>query len=171
MSGLSSVLVGAAGGLAIDARIGRRPSIAAPTAAIIAFAATALIGTAMGSITLDQAAPNMTLGLGWLVGLASAPGADDMLRRRALSHGALLRGRRCRNEANEEPTNRLMACQSRARPPAGRIFARPPTAELPVEIERQPRAVGMRERAGIVGVRELIFDEDRARAQANLKSE
>ncbi len=83
MSGLSSAIVGMAGGLVVDARIGRRPSIAAPLAATAAFAATGLIGAAMGSISLDQALPNLALGLGWLVGLANAPGADDTLRRHA----------------------------------------------------------------------------------------
>lgn len=83
MTGLSSAIVGMAGGSVLDARIGRRPSIAAPLAAIVAFAATGVIGAAMGSITLDQALPNIALGLGWLVGLANAPGADDALRRNA----------------------------------------------------------------------------------------
>jgi hypothetical protein len=81
-SAASVGIVGFMGGLAVDFRLGRRPSVAAPLLALAAFAATGAIGVwYLGSTTVDGVVPNLLLGLGWLLGLASSPDADKVLRR------------------------------------------------------------------------------------------
>ncbi len=81
-SAASTGIVGFMGGLAVDFRLGRRPSVAAPLLALAAFAATGAIGVwYLGSTTAGGVAPNLLLGLGWLLGLASSPDADKVLRR------------------------------------------------------------------------------------------
>lgn len=75
-------IVGFMGGLAVDVRLGRRPSVTAPLLALAAFAATGAIGVwYLGSTTVGGVVPNLLLGLGWLLGLASSPDADKVLRR------------------------------------------------------------------------------------------
>jgi hypothetical protein len=81
-SGASVALVGAAGGLAIDVGAGRRPSVQAPAIATLAFVLTGAAGIWLfASTTIDGVAPNVALGLGWLLGLASSQDADAALRR------------------------------------------------------------------------------------------
>ena len=81
-SAASVGIVGFAGGLAIDVKLGARPSVTAPLLALLAFAATGATGVwYLGSTTVDGVAPNLLLGLGWLLGLASSPDADKVLRR------------------------------------------------------------------------------------------
>ena len=82
-SGLSVGLAGLAGGLAVDLALGRRPSFTAPLLALIAFCATGAVGIwVLGSTTLDGVLPNIFLGLGWILGLASSPLANQVLCRR-----------------------------------------------------------------------------------------
>jgi hypothetical protein len=81
-SAASVGIVGFAGGLAIDVKLGGRPSVTAPLLALLAFAATGAIGIwYLGSTTVDGVVPNILLGLGWLLGLAGSPDADKVLRR------------------------------------------------------------------------------------------
>ena len=83
-SGLSVGLAGLAGGLVIDTGLARRPAFGAPLAALIAFAVMAAIGSWLaGTLRADFILPNITLGIGWLLGLSNSPSADALLRRAA----------------------------------------------------------------------------------------
>lgn len=82
-SGLSVGLSGLAGGLTIDSGLFRRPSLAAPLAALLMFAATALLGAWLaGTFSADFILPNIMLSFGWLLGLSGSRYADVVLRRR-----------------------------------------------------------------------------------------
>lgn len=81
-SGASVAIAGAMGGLAVDWAAGRRPSILAPAMATLAFILTGAVGIWLfESTTIAGVAPNVALGLGWLLGLASSQDADTALRR------------------------------------------------------------------------------------------
>ncbi len=79
-SGAGVGIVGFAGGLTIDLRL-RQPAVCAPLAALAAFAATGIIGTALASTSIVAALPNLLLGIGWLLGLSSSSYADEVLSR------------------------------------------------------------------------------------------
>jgi hypothetical protein len=89
-SGTSVGLAALAGGLVVDTGLARRPALGATLAALLVFAATALIGGWLsGNVSADYILPNIMLGLGWMLGLSSSRSANSLLRRRPIEARAV----------------------------------------------------------------------------------